>query len=289
MNQVPTQSPECSGQQSQLHAAAQPGEDYVLNDRMQRIGRRLFVLSGKGGVGKSTVAVNLAVALARRGRRVGLLDVDVHGPSVPTLLGLHGQRVQSRGESLLPVNAVAGLKVMSVGLLVASGTEAMVWRGPRKNSVIRQLLRDVDWGDLDELVVDCPPGTGDEPLGVVQLAGGPGLAVVVTTPQEVAVADVRRCLTFCRLLDLPVAGIVENMSGVVCPHCGKAFALFGEGGGERLAREAGVPLLGRIPLDPAVGKGGDAGTPFASQEGDSPASAAFHAIVDALLPAPPPV
>ncbi len=288
MNQVPTQSPECSGPQSQLNAAAQPGEDHVLNDRMQRIARRLFVLSGKGGVGKSTVAVNLAVALARRGRRVGLLDVDVHGPSVPTLLRLNGQRVQSRGESLLPVNAVAGLKVMSVGLLVTNSTEAMVWRGPRKNSVIRQLLRDVDWGDLDELVVDCPPGTGDEPLGVVQLAGGPGLAVVVTTPQEVAVADVRRCLTFCRLLDLPVAGIVENMSGVVCPHCGKTFALFGEGGGERLAREAGVPLLGRIPLDPAVAKGGDAGTPFAGQEGASPASSAFNAIVDALLPAPTP-
>ncbi len=256
----------------------------MLTDRMQRIGRRLFVLSGKGGVGKSTVAVNLAVALARRGRRVGLLDVDVHGPSTPTLLGLLGQRVHGRGELLLPVEAVAGLKVISLGLLTDSPSDAVVWRGPRKNSAIRQLLRDVDWGDLDDLVVDCPPGTGDEPLGVVQLAGRPGQAVVVTTPQEVAVADVRRCLTFCRLLDLPVAGIVENMSGVVCPHCGGTFALFGQGGGARLAQECGVPLLGQIPLDPAIIRGGDAGTPFAAQEGTTPSAAAFAAIVAQLMP-----
>ncbi|HQF37532.1 MAG TPA: Mrp/NBP35 family ATP-binding protein [Opitutaceae bacterium] len=286
MNHVPTQSPECSGPQSQPHAGAQPAEDHVLSERMQRIGRRLFVLSGKGGVGKSTVAVNLAVALARRGRRVGLLDVDVHGPSIPTLLGLAGRRMLGRGETLLPLEAMAGLKVVSLGLLTDSPSDAVVWRGPRKNSAIRQLLRDVDWGDLDELVVDCPPGTGDEPLGVVQLSGRPGLAVVVTTPQEVAVADVRRCLTFCRLLDLPIAGIVENMSGMVCPHCGQTFALFGEGGGERLAREAGVPLLGRIPLDPAIGKGGDAGLPFASQEGDSPTHTAFKVVLDALLSVP---
>ncbi len=283
MNHVPTQSPECSGPQSHPHAGAQPAEDHVLNERMQRIGRRLFVLSGKGGVGKSTVAVNLAVALARRGRRVGLLDVDVHGPSIPTLLGLAGQRMLGRGDVLLPLEAMVGLKVVSLGLLTDSPSDAVVWRGPRKNTAIRQLLRDVDWGDLDELVVDCPPGTGDEPLGVVQLAGEPGLAVVVTTPQEVAVADVRRCLTFCRLLDLPVAGIVENMSGVACPHCGKVTDLFGHGGGARLAQEAEVPFLGSIPLDPAVVRGGDAGRPFASENPETAAARAFDTIVARLL------
>ena len=283
MNHAPTQSPECSGPQSQPHAGAQPVEDHVLSERMQRIGRRLFVLSGKGGVGKSTVAVNLAVALARRGRRVGLLDVDVHGPSIPTLLGLAGRRMLGHGDVLLPLEAMAGLNVVSLGLLTDSPSDAVVWRGPRKNSAIRQLLRDVDWGDLDELVVDCPPGTGDEPLGVVQLAGEPGLAVVVTTPQEVAVADVRRCLTFCRLLDLPVAGIVENMSGVVCPHCGKVTDLFGHGGGARLAQEAEVPFLGSIPLDPAVVRGGDAGRPFALENPETAAARAFDTIVARLL------
>jgi len=250
---------------------------------MRSIRRRLIVLSGKGGVGKSTVAVNLAVALARRGRRVGLLDVDIHGPSVPTLLRVADSRVLNEGGVLVPVPVGDRLKVLSLGFLAASGNEAIVWRGPRKFSVIRQLLRDVQWGELDDLVVDCPPGTGDEPLAVVQLAGAPIAAVIVTTPQEVAVADVRRCLTFCRMVALPIAGIVENMSGVACPHCGQTFDLFGHGGGEGLARKVGLPLLGRIPFDPAVGRGGDAGSPFAMYDTDTPAAHAFNGIVDRLL------
>ena len=263
--------------------AGRPAEDPVLQARMSGIRRRLFVLSGKGGVGKSTVAVNLAVALARRGRQVGLLDVDVHGPSVPTLLRVPDGRIRLHDDSMLPVEGPAGLKIMSIGYLTTSGNDAIVWRGPLKFSVVRQFLRDVQWGELDDLVVDCPPGTGDEPLAVVQLAGKPAAAVVVTTPQQVAVADVRRCLTFCRLVDLPIAGLVENMSGFVCPHCGRAVDLFGAGGGEALARETGVPLLGRVPFDPAVVAGGDAGSPFAMLDADTPTARAFHGIVDRLL------
>lgn len=262
-----------------------PAEDTVLQTRMRAIQRRIFVLSGKGGVGKSTVAVNLAVSLAQRGRRVGLLDVDIHGPSVPTLLRVADSRVLSEDGLLVPVPAANGLKVMSLGFLTANGNEAVIWRGPRKFSAIRQLLRDVAWGALDDLVIDCPPGTGDEPLAVVQLAGAPAAAVIVTTPQEVAVADVRRCLTFCRTLKLSIAGIVENMSGFVCPHCGQTFDLFGHGGGKRLADEAGVPLLGRIPLDPAIVRTGDAGAPFAADAQMTSSSLAFRAIVDKLLPA----
>lgn len=260
-----------------------PADDVVLKARMHAIGRRIFVLSGKGGVGKSTVAVNLAVALARRGRRIGLLDVDVHGPSVPTLLHVPDSRVLVEDEMLVPVPVTDRLKVLSLGFLASSGDDAIVWRGPRKYSIIRQFLRDVKWGELDDLVVDCPPGTGDEPLAVVQLAGMPATAVVVTTPQTVAVADVRRCLTFCRLLHIPVAGLIENMSGYVCPHCGQTVDLFGRGGGELLSRETGVPLLGRIPIDPTVVRGGDAGAPFAAEEAHTPAALAFDRIVDALI------
>lgn len=250
---------------------------------MRAIRRRLFVLSGKGGVGKSTVAVNLAVALARQGRRVGLLDVDVHGPSIPTLLQVPDSHIKVMGDSMLPVSAGTNLLVMSIGYLTTSGSDAIVWRGPRKYDIIRQFLGNVAWGELDYLVVDCPPGTGDEPLAVVQLAGKPAAAVVVTTPQQVAIADVRRCLTFCRMVDLPIAGIVENMSGFVCPHCGKEVDLFGAGGGGALASEAGVPLLGRIPFNPGVVRGGDAGSPFEMLDADTPTSRAFNGIVKRLL------
>jgi Mrp family chromosome partitioning ATPase len=281
MNSNIAETPSCVGQTPSVHE--QPAEDPILQKRMRGIQRRLIVLSGKGGVGKSTVAANLAVALAKRGRQVGLLDVDVHGPSVPTLLRVADARVLNEGGMLIPVPAGDRLKVMSLGFLTASGNEAIVWRGPRKFSMIRQLLRDVQWGELDDLVVDCPPGTGDEPLAVVQLAGSPAAAVIVTTPQEVSVANVRRCLTFCRLVALPIAGIVENMSGVVCPHCGQTFDMYGHGGGECLSRETGLPLLGRIAFDPAVVRGGDAGSPFAMYDAETPAARAFNGIVDRLL------
>ena len=257
-------------------------EEAVLRERMQRIGRKLLVLSGKGGVGKSTVAVNLAATLAQRGRRVGLLDVDVHGPSVPTLLRVPNPQVKAQGEQMTPVLVGRDLKVMSVGFLTRSGSDPVIWRGPRKFHAIRQFLRDVVWGELDHLVVDCPPGTGDEPLAVAQLVGDHAFGVLVTTPQDVAIADVRRCVNFCKAAGLPIAGIIENMSGFVCPHCGKTSDLFKSGGGERLAREAEVPVLGRIPLDPGIVRSGDEGTPYAGLVSKTPAARSLQLIVDRL-------
>jgi len=256
-----------------------------LDRRMRDIGRKILVLSGKGGVGKSTVAVNLAVALAKadQGQTVGLLDVDIHGPSIPKLMGLEGRPVQANGQFLLPVEADDRLKVMSIGLLLERQSDAVIWRGPRKFGVIRQFLKDVEWGRLDYLVVDSPPGTGDEPLAVAQMVGQPAGAVLVTTPQDLAVADVRRCVEFCRALSLPVIGIIENMSGYVCPECGRRVDLFKSGGGEALAEEVGVRFLARVPIDPNVVASGDSGKPFAAGAGDGPAAKAFAQAVSAIL------
>jgi len=262
--------------------AALAQADDILQARLRQIRYRLIVLSGKGGVGKSTVAANLALALAQDGHSVGLLDVDVHGPSIPKLLGLENAEMENDAMGLRPVCLRANLKVMSIGFLVENAASAVIWRGPMKYNVIRQFLRDVNWGPLDYLVVDSPPGTGDEPLAVVQLIGQPAAAVVVTTPQDVAVADVRRSISFCRQLSLPVAGLIENMSGFVCPHCGKTTDLFKSGGGEALAGEMNVPFLGRVPLDPAVVLSGDGGKPFGGVSLQNPAARAFGPIVTAI-------
>lgn len=254
---------------------AQRREEAELRSRMQQVRRKLIVLSGKGGVGKSTVAANLAFAFAREGRAVGLLDVDIHGPSIPMLTGLQGSALHSEQGRILPVRARERLWVMSIGFLLSRKEDAVIWRGPMKYHVIRQFLGEVDWGPLDYLVVDCPPGTGDEPLSVVQLVGRPAWAVVVTTPQELALSDVRRCVTFCRQTSLPVAGILENMSGYVCPQCGARLDLFGRGGGERLAREMNLPYLGGIPIDPAIVTSGDGGMAFVEDESESRTAGAF--------------
>ncbi len=240
-------------------------EEYVereaLGRRMGQIGRKILVLSGKGGVGKSTVAVNLAVSLALEGYRVGLLDVDIHGPSVPKLLNIEGRPVSSRGETIIPIEFGANLKVMSIGLLLQKEEDAVIWRGPMKMGIIKQFLKDVEWGELDYLIIDSPPGTGDEPLSVCQLIEDADGAIIVTTPQEVAIADVKKAVTFCRKLGLPVLGIVENMSGFVCPRCGEVTHIFKKGGGEKLASEMVVPFLGSIPIDPQIVEAADSGRP----------------------------
>lgn len=259
-------------------------EELELRTRMERIGRKILVLSGKGGVGKSTVAANLAMSLARAGKRVGLLDVDLHGPSLPMILGLDGRRLGlNAGGGISPIRVSENLSVVSIGLLLESGVDAVIWRGPMKYGVIRQFLKDVDWGSLDYLVIDSPPGTGDEPLAVAQMVGEGASAIVVTTPQDVAVADVRRSVSFCKALSLRVAGIIENMSGLLCPHCGGRVDLFKTGGGEKLAVEMGVPFLGRIPLDPRIAASGDEGRPFVESFSDSPAAAAFAGAVELIL------
>jgi len=242
------------------------------------------VLSGKGGVGKSTVAANLAVALARAGKTVGLLDVDVHGPSIPRLMGMEGRRIEPDGAGIRPLRAGENLSVMSIGFLLSEGRQPVIWRGPLKHGVIRQFLKDVAWGVLDYLVVDSPPGTGDEPLSVAQLVGpSSASAVIVTTPQELAVADVRRCMSFCRALSLPVTGIIENMSGYVCPKCGEKTDLFKTGGGQALAAETDVPFLGSLPLDPEILDAGDAGTPFIDVNPQSASAKTFADIVARIV------
>ncbi len=242
---------------------------------MARIRRRLVVVSGKGGVGKSTAAANLAVALSSQGHRVGLLDVDIHGPSIPKIMGCEGISLGSYGQAILPAAVRDRLTLMSIGFLIGNKTDAVIWRGPMKFKVIQQFLSDVAWGDLDYLVVDCPPGTGDEPLSVAQLIGRPAAAVVVTTPQDLAVADVRRCLNFCQKAELPIAGVLENMSGYVCPQCGIHTDLFGTRGGERLAAEMSVPFLGRIPIDPRVVSCGDAGRCLMDSHPESAAAQSY--------------
>ena len=257
-------------------------ERQALAERLCQIRRKILVLSGKGGVGKSTVAANLAVALALRGRRVGLLDIDIHGPSIPKLLGLEGRTLGSSGQSLVPVTRGDNLKVVSMGFLLRDPDDAVIWRGPLKMGAIRQFLKDVEWGELDYLIVDSPPGTGDEPLSICQLIDDADGAIIVTTPQDVAISDVRKCISFCRQLKLPVLGVVENMSGFVCPHCGKTTDLFKRGGGERMAAEMAVPFLGRVPIDPQVVASGDDGRPFAYFDSQSETAKAFETIVAQL-------
>jgi Mrp family chromosome partitioning ATPase len=255
----------------------------ALTRRMCRIGYKLLVMSGKGGVGKSTVAANLATSLALAGKHVGLLDVDIHGPSIPKLMGLDDSQAVVHDGELAPLEIGDNLKVMSIAFFLPSNRDAVIWRGPRKYGVIRQFLKDVDWGLLDYLVIDAPPGTGDEPLSVAQMVGQPAGAILVTTPQQLAVADVRRSVSFCEKVSMPVVGIIENMSGLVCPHCGGQIDLFKTGGGASLAQEMGVPLLGRIPLDPQIVTCGDAGIPYIHRFAESPAAKAFAEVVQRVI------
>lgn len=274
----------CSGGSCSTGAAAQDPEEARLQDNLGRIKHKFVVLSGKGGVGKSTVSTNIAVSLSLAGLKVGLLDVDVHGPSVPRALGLAYRRPEMMANHMKPVKWSDNLKVMSMGfLLPETGTEAVIWRGPVKMGLIKQFLQDVDWGNLDALVVDCPPGTGDEPLSVLQLLGADAEAVIVTTPQGVAIDDVRRSVTFCRQVGNPVLGIVENMSGFVCKHCGEIQDIFGSGGGEKLAEEMGVPFLGRIPMDPEVVRSTDEGYVISKIDRDGPVGQAFSGIVKPMI------
>lgn len=276
-------SEHCSGDCEHCQSKEKEQEACQIAKCLAKIGRKLVVMSGKGGVGKSTVAVNLAFQLARCGKKVGLLDVDFHGPSIPVMLNLEGVQLESEDEKLLPVD-VQGLKVMSIGLLLQSDDAPIIWRGPMKIGVITQMFTNVEWGDLDYLVVDCPPGTGDEPLSVCQTFAGQGgeAAVIVTTPQQVSASDVSKSINFCRQLNFPIAGIIENMSGFVCPHCGQVTQIFAQGAGERLAKGYGIPFLGSLPIDPSICQGGDMGDPFVRLD-ENPAAEQFRDITDRLM------
>jgi len=253
-----------------------------LQSRMCRIKNKILVLSGKGGVGKSTVAVNLAVSLMLAGKRVGLLDVDIHGPSVPTMLGLENEVLHGHATEILPV-PLGDLQVMSIGFLLNHQDDAVIWRGPRKMGVISQFLSDVAWGDLDYLVIDSPPGTGDEPLSVVQLLDRVDGAVIVTTPQRVAAVDVRKSISFCRELHVPVLGVVENMSGFMCPHCQTVTQILPAGSAEAMCRDLDVRFLGSLPMDPRLAQCADDGRAFVKEFASSPAAQRFREIIAPVL------
>ena len=225
---------------------------------LSHVKKVIAVVSGKGGVGKSTVTASLAVAMARKGRKVAILDADITGPSIPTAFGIH-EKATGTDEGIDPAVTAGGIKLMSLNLLTANETDPVIWRGPAKIGVLKQLLEEVVWGELDYLVLDFPPGTGDEVLSACQMITGDKQAVIVTTPQELSMADCRKCLDFCAKVDVRVGGIVENMSGFTCPDCGHTHPLFSSGGGERLAKAYSIPLIAQLPLDPKFMEQCDAG------------------------------
>lgn len=257
-------------------------QERKVQERMASVKQVIVVMSGKGGVGKTSVAVNLAYALASSGKDVGLLDTDIHGPNVAKMLGIEDQTIQQFGTDMIPVAATPHLKVVSLALLGKGADTPFIWRGPMKAAVIRQFLGDVDWGVLDYLVIDSPPGTGDEPLSVCQLLPKITKAVIVTTPQDVAVLDARKSIMFARELNIPVLGVIENMSGLICPHCHTRIDLFKQGGGEKAAESMGERFLGSVPLDPELVVLGDSGKPFMSLNKESGTVAAFGAIVQKI-------
>jgi len=253
-----------------------------LRERMKKIKHKIAVISGKGGVGKSIVTVNLAMAFALKGYSVGILDADIHGPSIPKMLGLHGMRLQSGPPGIFPVKGPMEVRVVSMDFLLPSEESPVIWRGPLKMSVIRQFLSDVVWGSLDFLLIDLPPGTGDEPLSVMQLLPEMDGAVIVTIPSEVSQLVVKKAVVFARELKIPVLGIIENMSYFICPKCGAEIDVFRSGGGERIAEELSAPFLGKIPLDPKICESGDEGTPFIVKYPDSKPAKIFREIVDKI-------
>ena len=259
-------------------------QEQKLRTRMNKIKHKVAVISGKGGVGKSTVAVNLAVAFAMHGHvnNVGILDADIHGPSVPKILGLTGQRLQAGPPGVFPVLGPLGIKVISMDFLLPDENAPVIWRGPLKMTAIRQFLSDIVWGDLDILLIDLPPGTGDEPLSVAQLLPEIDGVIIVTIPSEVSQSVVKKAATFAKRLGMPIVGVIENMSGFFCPNCGVKIDIFQSGGGEKIAEELSIPFLGSIPIDQKISEASDKGVPFIIGHADSPASKAFMEIVQKI-------
>ena len=260
----------------------EPDPDQLAKQALTKIRHKFLVMSGKGGVGKTSVSVNLSIALANEGYRVGLMDVDIHGPDIPRMLGFKGMLDVGPDRKIQPIPVSKNLAAVSMESLMQDKDSAVIWRGPMKHSAIRQFIGDVNWGNLDFLIIDAPPGTGDEPLTVAQLIKD-AQAVIVTTPQEVALADVRKSINFCKTVKMKIYGLIENMSGYTCPHCGKAVDIFGNGGGERTARLTHVNFLGKIPLDPKMVQCGDSGVSYRKMNPDSDVTKAFDRIAKDLI------
>ncbi|NLT37170.1 MAG: Mrp/NBP35 family ATP-binding protein [Methanomassiliicoccus sp.] len=269
--------------QGDINVITAKSEDMKLIKKLSRIKHTIVVMSGKGGVGKSTVSVNLAVGLAMRGYEVGILDGDIHGPNIPKMLKIENVQLDADENGIYPAFVPPHLKVISMALLSSNRDQPIIWRGPMKMGALRKFIEDVYWGDLDYLIVDLPPGTGDEPLTIAQLIPKADGSIVVTTPQDVALLDSRKTVVFSEGLHLPVVGIIENMAGMQCPHCGKDIDLFKIGGGEKAAKELDVPFLGRVPIDPDVVNTGDEGLPIVAANPDSPAAKAFNEIIEKVI------
>jgi len=264
--------------QLEVYRQQQSSEQQKLKDRMAKIKHKIAIISGKGGVGKSTVTVNLAVVFAQKGFKVGVLDADIHGPSVPKLLGLDGQHVKTGPPGAFPVDGPLGMKVMSIDFFLTEEAPT-IWRGPLKMRAIRQFLSDIVWGELDFLFIDLPPGTGDEPLSIAQLLPEMDGVIIVTMPTGLSSSVVKKAITFAERLNMPIIGVVENMSGFICPHCGQKTEIFQSGGGKKMAQETGVPFLGSIPIDPTISVDSDKGHLFVIEHKESTAAKAFTEIV----------
>ena len=259
-------------------------QEQKLRTNMSKVRHKIAVISGKGGVGKSTVAVNLAVALAMHKHvdRIGILDADIHGPSVPRMLGLTGQRLRVGPLGAFPASGTLGIKVVSMDFLLPDENAPVIWRGPLKMTAIRQFLSDIVWGDLDILLIDLPPGTGDEPLSIAQLLPEMDGVVIVTIPSKVSQVVVKKSVTFARQLGMPIIGVIENMSGFICPHCGEKSDIFESGGGLKIAEELDITFLGSIPLDQEICEDADRGEPFIVEHPNSAASKSFMEIVQKI-------
>ena len=267
----------CGNNQQQAQQRSIEQQKQALQQSLDRIKHKFIVMSGKGGVGKTSTSVNLALALANKGYKVGIMDVDLHGPDVPRMLGLQGLLDLNKEQKLEPMRYSPNLTAVSIESLTVNKDDAIIWRGPIKFSAIQQFIADVAWGELDFLLIDSPPGTGDEPLTVAQTIND-AQAIIVTTPQEVSLADVRKSISFCQTVKMRVFGVIENMSGFSCPHCDQEIELFGVGGGQKTAEDAGLRFLGRVPFDPRVVACGDSGTCYHEAYVDSPVTKAFDAI-----------
>ncbi len=264
--------------QIKAYKQEQEEEQKQLKERMGKIKHKIAIISGKGGVGKSTVTVNLAAAYAMQGKKVGVLDADIHGPSVPRLLGVEGKKVKASPIGAFPIEGPLGIKVMSIAFFLDEQSPT-IWRGPLKMRAIKQFMTEVVWGELDYLFIDLPPGTGDEPLSVAQLLPDLDGVVIVTMPSQLSSNIVKKAVTFAETLNMKIIGVVENMSGFICPHCGVKTEIFGSGGGEKMSKEVGVPFLGSIPIDPSIGVECDKGAPFVCASKESAATKAFMEIV----------
>lgn len=255
-------------------------QEEMLKARMKKVKHKIAVISGKGGVGKSIVTANIALSFAKKGYKVGILDADLHGPSIPKILGVRGNTLEASSLGILPVTGPLNIKIVSIDFLLPKDETPVIWRGPLKMNAIRQFLSEVAWGDLDILFIDLPPGTGDEPLSVIKLIPDMDGVIVVTIPSEVSQLVVKKSIEFAKELNIPIIGVIENMSGFICPKCGSQINLFSIGGGEKIAKELNIPFLGGIPLDIELSQSADEGQPFITRKSNSKALKSFIAITN---------